>query len=172
MVTLFRVIEGLALLTLGRKLFWLFVAAIGFEVGALMAPRFLPQPSEIAVLVIALALGLVGALLAISLQELIVGAAGFIAGGVTAIGLSDLLNIDVNWLPIVAFIVGGIIGATLFAMLFDWALVAVSSLVGAITLADIFLPRGTTQIVVIAILFIIGVAIQSGWIWYQRRRTV
>ena len=40
MITLFRVIEGLALLTLGRKLFWLFVAAIGFEAGALIATRF------------------------------------------------------------------------------------------------------------------------------------
>ena len=172
MITLFRVIEGLALLTLGRKLFWLFVAAIGFEAGVLIAARFFPNQSELVVLVIAITLGIIGAVFAIFMQSLIVGAVGFIAGGIIAVGLANQLNIDVNWLPVVAFVIGGIIGATLIAMLFDWALMALSSLVGAITLTNVFIPSGTLAFVAIIVLFIIGMAIQSGWMWSQRRRTV
>jgi hypothetical protein len=172
MITLLRVIEGLALLTLGRRLFWLFVAAIGFEAGALIATRFFPQSSELVVLITAILLGIIGALFAIFMQGLIVGAVGFIAGGVIAIQLVNVLNIDLNWLPVVAFVIGGIIGATLIAMLFDWALMALSSLAGAITLTKIFIPTGSLALVAIIVLFIIGMAIQSGWMWSQRRRTV
>ncbi|MBI5034996.1 MAG: hypothetical protein HZB51_31095 [Chloroflexi bacterium] len=172
MITLLRVIEGLALLTLGRKLFWLFVAAIGFEVGALLATRLMPQQSDMVVLIIALAFGLVGALLAISLQSVIVGVVGFIAGGVVAVGIMDQFIANNNVFTLAAFVLGGIVGAALFAYLFDFAIMALSSLAGAITLTNIFVPPGTIAIVVIIILFIIGMAIQSGWIWYQQRRTV
>ena len=173
MITLLRVIEGLALLIFGRQLFWLFVAAIGFEVGVLVATRLLPPQSEIIVIIIALIIGLIGALLALSLQGFIIGAVGFIAGGLVGVGIMNLFVTGSDVLTVAAFIVGGLIGSALFVYLFDWALMALSSLVGAITLTNVFLPSGgTIALAAIIILFIIGMAIQSGWIWQQRRRTV
>ena len=48
------------------------------------------------------------------------------------------------------------IGAALVAMLFDWALIGLSSLMGAITLTDVFVPRSTLALGAIVVLFLIG----------------
>jgi hypothetical protein len=81
------------------------------------------------------------------------------------------MNLDGGTLSVVAFIIGGVIGAVLVAMLFDWALITLSSLLGAITLTDVFVPRSTLTLVVIIVLFVIGVVIQAGWWGTERRRT-
>jgi hypothetical protein len=170
MLTFFKVLEGIALLTLGRKLFWLFVALIGFEVGAYVAARvFTPQPDWI-VLVIAVAVGIVGALLAIFLQQVVVAAAGFVTGGYVAVALLDLFNRDFGLLAVLAFVVGGMIGAALVMMLFDWALIGLSSLAGAMALTNVFLPRSALALLAVVVLFVIGVAIQAGWWQSEKRR--
>ncbi len=171
MVALFRILEGISLLTLGRKLFWLFVAAIGFEAGMLFASRVFQRQPEWLVFVIAIVAGIFGALLAIFLQNVVIGAAGFIAGGLVAVGIIDMLNLDVSFLPLIAFIAGGIIGAALVALLFDWALIGLSSLAGAITLTSVFLPRSELALLAMVVLFCIGLAIQAGWWRSEKRRT-
>jgi hypothetical protein len=171
MVALFRILEGIALLTLGRKLFWLFVAAIGFEAGAFFVARLMPNQPEWLVIAIALGVGILGAVFALVLQNLVVGMAGFIGGGMIAVRLLDLVNLDSGLFSTVAFVAGGVMGALLVALLFDWALITLSSLGGAVTLTNIFLPRHTLALVVIVILFIVGVTIQAGWFWSEKRRT-
>jgi hypothetical protein len=169
MLALFKILEGVCLLTLGRKLFWLFVALIGFEIGAFVAARvFTSQPDWI-VLVVAVGVGIIGALLAIFLQQLVVAAVGFFAGGYLGVALIGLSNLDSGALALLAFIVGGIIGTIVIVALFDWALIGLSSLVGAITLTEVFLPRHAFTLIAIVALFAIGVAIQAGW-WQRERR--
>lgn len=170
MVTLFRVLEGIALLTLGRKLFWLFVAAIGFEAGALLVGRVMPNQPEWVVIFIALAVGILGAVLALVMQNVVVSIAGFIGGGVIILRLLDMVNLDGGLVSLIGFVVGGAIGAVLVITLFDWALITLSSLAGAATLANIFFPRDTWAMVAIIVLFIIGVSIQAGWSWSDKRR--
>ncbi len=70
---------GLAVLLLGRRLFWLFVGAAGFAVGLHVAPMVLNGPEWLMV-VAALVLGILGAVLAIFFQWLAIGLAGFAAG--------------------------------------------------------------------------------------------
>src|SRR6516164_9389471 len=83
------VLVGVAILLLGRKLFWLFVAALGFVFGSQIAAQVTHQPASApVVLLVAIALGIVGAVLAILLQKIAIGVAGFIAGGRIALGLS------------------------------------------------------------------------------------
>ena len=53
-----RVISGLALLTLGRRLFWLFVGLIGFAVGIALAGQVFPSQSDLTQIIIALVLGI------------------------------------------------------------------------------------------------------------------
>ncbi len=171
MLALFRIIEGIALLTLGRKLFWLFVALIGFEVGAFVAARVFTHQPDWIVLVIAIVAGIVGALLAIFLQQVVVAGAGFVAGGYVAVALLDLFNLDFGLLALLAFVVGGMIGAAFVIMLFDWALIGLSSLAGAISLTQILLPRSALALIAIVVLFVVGVAIQAGWWQSERRRT-
>jgi len=169
MLTLFKILEGISLLTLGRKLFWLFVALIGFEVGAFVAARVFARQPEWIVLVIALVVGIIGALLAIFFQQLVVAAAGFVAGGYLGVALLDLFNLDFDPLALLAFVIGGMIGAVLVTTLFDWALIGLSSLVGAITLTEIFLPRNPLALLALVVLFVIGVSIQAAW-WQSERR--
>ena len=58
------VLAGIALLVLGRKLFWLFVGVVGFVAGAALATQLFEIQPDWLVIVFALGAGLLGALLA------------------------------------------------------------------------------------------------------------
>ncbi|MCI0475986.1 MAG: DUF4203 domain-containing protein [Anaerolineales bacterium] len=170
MLTFFKIFEGVALLTLGRKLFWLFVALIGFQAGAFVAARVFTRQPEWLVLVVAIAVGILGALLAIFLQQLVVAAVGFFAGGYLGIALLEMSNLDSGALTLPAFVIGGIIGVVLVVTLFDWALIVLSSLAGALTLTEVFLPRHALALLALVALFIVGVILQAGWWQSEKRR--
>jgi hypothetical protein len=122
---------GLAVLTTGRKLFWLFLGLIGFAAGFHFGPEIWPAGSTLVVLLLALSTGIVGAVLAIFFQQLAVVLAGFAAGSYLVIHLLKLFGGPSNqllWLP---YLIGGILGAVLAFALFDWALIVLSACVGA-----------------------------------------
>ena len=126
-----NIILGLVLLTLGRKIFWLFVGCVGFVAGFTYAQEFFSVQSEFVILVIGIIAGIVAALLAIFLQKVAVALAGFIGGGYTTIHIMGMLGLETGqyvWLP---YLIGGIIGAILLFVIFDWALILLSSLIGA-----------------------------------------
>jgi hypothetical protein len=134
MSTTVSLILGALMLILGRKLFWLFVGALGFLGGISLAQNFLGGHSENFVLLAAAVLGLLGIVLAIFLQKIAVGAAGFFAGGYLAVNSgAALLGASHNE---VLFVAGGIIGAVVLIMLFDWALIVFSSLIGAVLITQ------------------------------------
>jgi hypothetical protein len=126
-----NIVVGIALLLLGRKLFWLFVACVGFAVGFTYAEQLGVTQSAPMILVIALVLGLIGALLAIFLQRVAIGLAGFVAGGYITIVVMNLIGLEGDLFLWLLYIIGGIIGALLLFFLFDWGLIAISSLTGA-----------------------------------------
>ena len=168
---------GVLLLFLGRRLFWLFVGAAGFIGGVLAAPYILPHQGELFTLVIALILGVLGALLAIFVQKLAVAIAGFCGGGALAVVLGAPLlggtgfTYPGAWL---CFLIGGLVGLVLMLMFFNWALIILSSLDGAhlvirgITpiLGSRYLPRHHYPILFI-LLAVIGIAVQAAT--YRRR---
>ena len=122
---------GLALLTTGRKIFWLFVGLIGFAAGFHFAPQIWPVESTLVLLLLALGTGIVGAVLAIFFQQLAVVLAGFAAGSYLAVQLLTLFSgqpQQLLWLP---YLIGGVLGAVLAFVLFDWALIVLSACVGA-----------------------------------------
>lgn len=164
------IILGIFLLFAGRKLFWLFVGAVGFVVGITLAQRFIVADSEALKLGIALLVGIVGAGLAILLQNLAVSLAGFFAGGY---GLVVLLRI-LGWLPDqaiwIVFVVGGIFGAALVAVLFEWALIILSVFLGTTLLVQAFDLSQMFESVLFVALFCIGMAVQIGWRHRDRAR--
>ena len=164
---IFSVLLGGVILFFGRKVFWLCVAAFGFAAGVELAPYVLVQPTPLLQLSLALVLGFAGALLALLLQKIAVGVAGFFAGGRVAIGLAGafLGNANLNWLT---FLIGGFVGAILLISLFDWALIFLSSLLGAyLILGAITLPKTGATMVLIA-LTVLGVLVQMTI--FRRRR--
>lgn len=171
MSTVIRILAGLGLLTLGRKLFWLFVGVVGFEFGFALAARALNRPSrtdDLLVLVIAILVGVGAALLAIFLKQIAVYVGGFFAGGSFGLNALRLLNIgnapgvDAGDLLLAgAFIVGGIIGIILIAMVFDWALIVLSSLAGASMIANVGLGATPLAWLAFIALFVVGVVVQA-----------
>src|SRR5262245_52324544 len=101
-------IVGLAVLLFGRRLFWLFVGAVGFAVGLHVARAVLADRPEWVVLIAALILGLIGAMLAIVFQWLAVGLGGFAAGVEGSLLVAGALGWDGSWLWAVAFAAGDV----------------------------------------------------------------
>jgi hypothetical protein len=164
-----RLITGILLLLFGRNLFWLFCAAIGFLVGAALAARALPGQPEWVMLVVGLAVGLVGALLALVLPNVIGMIAGFAAGGYLALTLIEAVGARPGELAWLAFLIGGAVGAIAVLLLFDWALIGLSSLMGSFTIVNGLPLHGTLVILLTGLLFVVGVAVQAG-LWKSRQR--
>ena len=164
MITFLQVIAGLALLILGRRLFWLALAALGFVAGMTYSSEFLPGQSETAALLIGLAAGVIGALLAVFMQKIAIGAAGFLAGGYLVLGLFRLIGAEPSAF---GFIVGGIVGLILIYPLFDWGLIILSSLAGALILVQTLDAARAVSAIVFGVVFVFGLIIQSA---LHRRR--
>ena len=130
-MSMVNIFVGIILLALGRKLFWLFVGCIGFVAGYASVQQFGGVQSDLIIILIALFSGLVGALLAVFFQGVAIALAGFIAGGYISIIVTALMGFGGEQLLWVFYVMGGIIGAVLLFLIFDWALILISTLSGA-----------------------------------------
>jgi hypothetical protein len=158
-VSIIRILAGLLLLILGRRLFWLFVGLVGFMAGYTFAQKFFTLSSQLLELLIAVGVGLIGILLALFLQRLAIAIGGFLAGGLFATSLLEMFKWNVS--PLVLFVIGGIIGAILLSMLFDWALVFLSSISGAILITSALPLEPWMRTFVFVILVIVGILVQT-----------
>jgi len=160
-IPIFSVLIGVVVLFFGRKLFWLCVAAIGFAAGVELAPRLVQEPSVLVSLTIALLLGIIGALLALFLQKIAIAVLGFLAGGKLAGAIAAAFFVHYAQHSTIIFVIGGIIGAILLLVLFDWALIVVSAFIGAhLIQSAITLPQSGLTIVFIG-LAVIGILVQA-----------
>ena len=168
-VPIIGVVIGAAILLFGRKLFWLFVAALGFAMGLEIAAYFMREPPVWMTLLVALVLGVLGALLAILLQKLAIAVAGFIAGGRIAWAAAAAFWVDHAQYRGITFVIGGILGALLLLALFDWVLILLSSVEGAHLITNgIVLPEKGSLILFI-VLAVIGVVVQGSMLRGSRR---
>lgn len=156
----FTIIAGLILLTLGRKLFWLCIALIGFAVGMEMTGLFLiNQPFWFIVLAGILA-GLLGAILSVFAQRVAFALAGFFAGGYLVLIAARSIG-SYNALE-VFFIIGGITGVLLSVWFMDWAIIMLSCFAGAGMILNV-LPLGKPAgLIVFVVLVSVGIFVQ-GW---------
>ena len=153
---------GVIILFFGRRLFWLCVAAVGFAAGVELAPQLIHEPSPLLALSLALLLGLIGALLAIFLQKIAIAIAGFLAGGKLGVAIAAAFFVqhaEYYWLT---FLVGGVVGALLLLLLFDWALIVLSSVVGANLIQTAVVLPATGNAILFVVLVLIGVVVQAG----------
>jgi len=154
-----NILVGALLLLFGRRLFWLFVAAMGFIVGTTLANEWFGNESAGVFLVIALVLGILGAIVSLFLQRLVVGIAGFFAGGYVlhtlAVGWGFAMS---AWIP---FLIGGVLGAILLMVVFDWALIALSAMTGATLIIENVHPQGVGSGLLFIALLVLGVIVQT-----------
>lgn len=165
-----KILAGCALLTLGRKLFWLFVAGVGFFSAIELSARFLQGRPDWLVVLLALGAGLAGALLAVFFQSVSIWLAGFFGGGYFAISSLSLFGLHPSGLAWLVFILGGILGVVLVGIFFDWALIILSSVGGAAMISQAlrFFGRPMTAILFIGLL-IIGIIAQGVILTSEKR---
>jgi hypothetical protein len=162
-----EIVVGVALLLFGRRLFWLFVAALGFAAGFYLTSTAMQHPPPWLALGAGLLLGVVGAVLAIVLQKFAIAIAGFLAGGRLALSLATAFVANPASHDWITFVIGGLIGAILLLALFDWALIILSSIEGArLVVGAMHLPESGATVALIA-LTAVGIVIQ----WLTSRRT-
>ena len=163
-----NIVFGALVLLFGRRLFWLFVAAVGFWFGFELTQQVMQHPPEWLSLVIAIGLGVVGAVLALLLQKVAIGIAGFLVGGRVATTLFATFVVTHANYSGVTFIIGGILGALLLLVLFDWALIVFSSIAGAELIAsNLHVPARVAGIILVG-LTIFGIFVQAAM--FARRR--
>ena len=165
-----RILMGAVVLILGRKLYWLFVGAVGFVLGIALATRFLSGGSQWVILAIALAAGVLGALLAVFLQQAALAVAGFIGGGYVGYVLAGMMGWEAGRLLWVPALIGAIVGVVLVVALFEWALIILSSLTGAGIIVEATHFRPPIAGLLFVALLIVGIAVQAGLMRGDRRR--
>ena len=158
-----NILAGLAVLFFGRRLFWLFVGCVGFIVGFELANQMLLGQPAWVILVIALGVGVLGAIASIFLQRVFIVVAGFFAGGYCLFTFAPTVVHSngqiVQW---IAFAVGGLLGAILAAALLDPALIILSSLAGATAVSQNVPLEPQARTVLFIVLLVLGIAAQVG----------
>ena len=156
-----NVIIGIVLLLVGRRLFWLFVACIGFASGYHYAQQIWGIHSPVLILILSIAAGGLGAIIAIFFQKAAIVVAGFAAGGYVVLSLFDQfaqLPAQLVWLP---YFMGGIIGAIILFFVFDWALILLSTLTGATVIVQMAAFSPWVEITLFLALVIAGMIFQA-----------
>ena len=152
---------GVVVLIAGRKLFWLTIGAVGFITGMLFVVLFLQIESLWIMLVIALVAGAIGIVLALVLQKVAIGIAGFLMGAYAATWLTQNYIPGLAYLNWLWFVIGGIVGGLLVTALFDVALIGLSAFVGAMMISLAAPLNQTISLVLFIILVVVGIGIQA-----------
>ena len=157
----FNLIIGLFLLFAGRRLFWLFMACIGFASGYYYAQHIWAIHSPVPLLILSVVVGAVGAIIVIFFQKAAIVVAGFACGGyITLVFFDQFVGTPAHmaWL---LYVIGGIIGAIVMWVVFDWALIILSALAGAGLVVQTIPFKPKVEIILFFLLFIGGVVFQA-----------
>jgi hypothetical protein len=148
---------GAIILFLGRELNFLFAAGMAALIGFRLTPQLpgtWPAWADTAFIA-----GLAGAAAGLVLINERAGyfISGFLAGGYV---LAEYYAPGVLAIPLLPFLVGGVIGLLILGIFTEWALIVVSSVIGAIYLTSMFLLGDTAKTLLTAGLVIVGALIQ------------
>jgi len=168
---LIEAILGTGLILFGRRLFWLLVAGTGFALGVELVSRFLQSLPTWEALLLALGAGLIGALLAVFFQQAAMAVLGFIGGAYVLVRLFNLIGDPLRIHSWLIGLIGGILGVVLVYLLFKWALILLSSLIGASMVAQALQLHNLSGVAVVAVLVIIGIIVQSRGAKPERTRS-
>ena len=102
---------------------------------------------------------MIGAVLSLLLQRVLVGIAGFFAGGyllyTVALGVGHETGASI------AFLLGGVIGAVLVLLMLDWALIGLSALLGSAVITQNVPLEPTLSLLLFVALLVLGGVVQG-----------
>ena len=156
-IHILQVATGIMLLALGSRLFWVFVGCVGFVAGWQLSQQYFGFEPSWMTWAAALLCGLAGTLLALFFQKLAIVVGGFAAGITIGAHLAYMMGVtSTSVIPIL----GGIVGAISLFVLFDWALIVLSSVVGSTLVVQSFSWNPQAETVLYLVLIVFG-------IWFQ-----
>jgi hypothetical protein len=153
------IVLGFVLLVFGRRMFWLFVGIAGFLFGVEIASTVLFDQPFWQQVTLALGFGLLGLLLALVAQRVAFVLVGIYGGAYLVVVLARTAGVQVEplWLAIVGALGGGILAA----LLTDWVIIVLSSLVGAGAIVAGISVGPLVDMVIFVVLVVFGVSVQS-----------
>ena len=152
---------GSVLLLMGRRLFWLFVSGLGFFAGFQLGTVFFFNQPAWMQFVLGLFTGALGVVIMIFMQKAAVVYAGFFAGGYLLNSIWLILGIPWRMPIVFLYVIGGVSGAVMSYLLFDQALIVMTSLVGAVFVIESIGVLPGWQLFLFVLLAVVGVIIQS-----------
>jgi hypothetical protein len=152
-----RAVIGGILLFLGRELNFLFAAAMAALLGLRLTPLLPLSWPDWGQYAFMAGLAIVAAVLVIVRERAGYFITGFLVGSYF---LVEYYEPGVLTLPVLPFLVGGVIGAVMIGLFTEWALMLVSCLVGAYFVTGMFTLSPTAEILIGSGLFIVGALTQ------------
>ena len=151
---------GFLMLIAGRPIYWVFAGSISFLVGTYLADQIPVLPPEWNSFFIPILFAIIGVVLTQTFKRWTARLAGFIAGGIMIINLPNIFGSGSDWTSPYLFAAAGIISVILLFVIFDFALIVLSSLV-AVTLILSYMRLGNLdQGAMFLILAIFGIITQ------------
>ena len=152
-----RGVIGGILLFLGHELNFLFAGAMAALLGFRLIPMLPPQWPAWSDYVFIIGLGVIAAVAVLLNERLGYFISGFLAGGLF---LVEYYAPNTLTVPLLPFVVGGVIGALIIGVFTDWALILVTAAIGSYYLINLFVLDPMLEILIGAGLFIVGAVTQ------------
>jgi hypothetical protein len=154
-----RIFLGLLVLLLGRRLYWLMVGVGGLLAGWEFTQQLLAEWTPVVRFLVSIGAGVVGVLLAILAQRVAFALLGFYGGGFVALVLTQSTsssNAQLMW-----FVLAGVAGAIIAALVMDWAIIVLTSLAGAAAIVTSISMGPPLRVIVFVVLAVVGLVVQS-----------
>ena len=159
LLTIISLAGGGILLFFGRRLYWFVIASAGFAGGILIGHKVFPPEPVWLILAAPVLIGIIVAILSIFLQKLALRVTGMLAGGF--LGYTIAAELIARPWPLVGLLIGSIIGFWLVMILFDWALIMLSSLSGTALICQQAPLDREPRFILAAVLLLLGIAVQG-----------
>ena len=162
------IVLGILMLMGGRRFFWVFIGAMGFIAGVTYGQEIFGLESLKVLLIAASILGVAGIVIALFMQGIAFGIAGFLAGSYVGFSLLPLIGTfspEMTWLIALG---GGVAGVVLTMVLIDWMLIFLSSVTGAAIIVHFLSPETWVRPTIWIALSVAGIVIQT--IFFIRKK--
>jgi hypothetical protein len=153
-------VVGLVLLLAGRRVVWLAVGALGFVAGYQAMERWGSGLPPVVGFVVAVAVGVVGILLAVLVQRVAVALAGFFLGVALGTLLLPILGPSLGPWSGLVIAAAGLVMAVVALALFSLALVVLTAGAGAVLLTQAIAPPEVWALPLVVVLWVVGVMVQ------------
>ena len=161
-----RAIIGGIFLFLGRELNFFFAAAMAALIGLRLTPLLPQEWPDWSAYAFMIGLAVAAAAIVIARERSGYFVSGFLVGSYF---LVEYYEPGVLTLPLLPFLVGGMIGSIIIGIFTEWALMVISCLVGAYFVTNVFTLSPTAELLIGAGLFIIGALTQVILMQMQRK---